>query len=42
MCAQMFLQVILLTEQFITYATGIWPLSNMNALMFLQVTLLTE
>jgi hypothetical protein len=42
MCAVMFLQMILLTEGFITHITGKWPLHTMDEFMFLQMTLLPE
>jgi len=35
-------QVTLLTECMIAYATGVWPIPTMCALMFVQNTLMTE
>jgi hypothetical protein len=42
MNALMFLQSIVISEWLITHMTAKRPLTNMNALMFLQITTLNE
>jgi hypothetical protein len=42
MYAEMCLQMALPAESIITHLAAKWPLTTMYALMFLQITLLTE